>query len=106
MPDTLPLELLFHDRMLRLGIEAPIHVPHYNPRIFKAGVYGRGGLPQVKWLLNGDSLHCGFRILGEAGRLDLTVEAVILAEEVWQSLFTPEELAVAKQRLEEADYRS
>ncbi len=105
MSDTLPLELLFHDRMLRLGIEAPKQVPHYNPRVFKAGVYERGGLPHAKWLLGEDNSYCGFRVLWKAGRLDLTVEAMILEEEVWQPLFTPAELAAAQQRLEDANYQ-
>ena len=44
-----------------------------------------------------------YKKLWEARRLDLSVEALVLKPE-WAELFTAEELATARQRLEDSDY--
>ena len=62
-----------------------------------------GGLGAAKRLLNAPDVSDGFRRLWEAKRLDLTVEAVVLQDK-WASLFTPEELSSARQRLEDLGY--
>ena len=92
----------FHDEMIRLCQETTEAV--YNPGYFRNMVRDSGGLTTAKTLLNASGISDGFTCLWDAGRLDLTVEAVALLPQ-WASLFTPEELATARQRLEDAGYR-
>ncbi len=58
-----------------------------------------GGLATAKRLLHATATSDGYARLRDAGRLDLTVEAYVLREE-YQALFTPEELNLARDRLE------
>ena len=91
----------FHDEMVRLGQETTRDV--YTPRRFIDMVNESGGLGAAKRLLNALDVSDGFSRLWEAKRLDLTVEAVVLQDK-WVSLFTPEELSTARQRLEDLGY--
>ena len=91
----------FHDEMIRLCQETTEAV--YNPGYFRNMVSEQGGLVAVKALLNARGLSDGFTRLWEANRLDLTVEAVALLPQ-WAPLFTHQELATARQRLEDLGY--
>jgi hypothetical protein len=53
------------------------------------------------------SRECDFLKLlqGLKGRLELTVEAVVVKEAKWHALFAPEELARARARLKEYRYQ-
>ena len=92
----------FHDEMVRLGQETVRDV--YTPSRFIQMVNESRGLGAAKRLLNATDVSDGFRRLWEADRLDLTVEAVVLQDK-WVSLFTPEELSTARQRLDDLGYR-
>jgi hypothetical protein len=70
----------------------------YNATRFLLMVHELGGLQAAHRLLAGDRIHDGFGELLMAGRPDLTVEALVLNPE-FQSLFGPEELKVARERL-------
>lgn len=59
----------------------------------------RGGLGAARYLLRQRATSDGYKALRDAGRLDLSVEAYVLRPE-FRSLFTPEELAKARERLE------
>lgn len=59
----------------------------------------RGGLGAARYLLHQRATSDGYKTLRDAGRLDLTVEAYVLRDE-FRLLFTPEELAKARERLE------
>ena len=61
----------------------------------------RGPVGTVRYLLMGDP-SSGFRDLVRIGKIDLTVEALILQSK-WHSLFTQAELAKAKARIACAD---
>ena len=63
-------------------------------------VHERGGLATAHYLLAQPNISDGFAELWQRGRLDLTVEALVL-KEPWCSLFTEDELAVARKRLED-----
>lgn len=63
-----------------------------------------GGLETARILLNADTVSDGYTALWERGRLDLTVEAMIHDTLEFQALFTPEELARAKKRLQDYKY--
>jgi hypothetical protein len=75
----------------------------YNARIFLEMVTERGGLATAKYLINAVTPSEGYTKLYEKGRLDLTVEAMIVENPRWHELFTKDELAKAKKRL--ADYK-
>ena len=75
----------------------------YTASIFFNMLNKSGGLSTAKYLINSDMPSEGYTRLYELGRLDLTVEAVVVEEPKWHSLFTEQELAKARKRL--SDYR-
>lgn len=62
-----------------------------------------GGLETAKMLLHSSAVSDGYTALWEKGRLDLTVEALVI-DPKYLSLFTAEEQAIAYQRLQEYGY--
>ena len=91
----------FHEEMLRI-YDACVEIG-YRPTIFLRMVREHGGVETAHRLIAGEVQQYGFERLWEAGRLDLSVEALVLRGP-WRSLFRPEELAEAQRRLEGADY--
>jgi len=77
----------------------------YNATRFLQMVTESGGLATARALLRGTDISDGFAALWERGRLDLTVEAVVLRDP-WKTLFTEHELDVARKRLEDLGYIS
>jgi hypothetical protein len=61
-------------------------------------VSGRGGLETARYLLHAPTVSDGYAALWERGRLDLTVEAVML-DAKWDPLFSKQERQVAVARL-------
>lgn len=96
-------EKKFHQAML-LIYERARDECGYNATRFLQMVNSRGGLEAARLLLH-SPLSDGFTALWELGRLDITMEALIL-QPTWSSLFTNEELEIARQRLEEAGFIS
>lgn len=76
----------------------------YNAKVFFQMLTDRGGLRTAKALINATRAPEGYRALSERGHLDLTVEAVVVEEERWHSLFTDDELERARKRLREYGY--
>jgi hypothetical protein len=68
-------------------------------------VSDKGGLSTAKYLINTPKPSDGYTHLYERGRLDLTVEAMIVENPKWYPLFTVEEIAAAKKRLIKYGYR-
>lgn len=75
----------------------------YPANIFLGMLNDRGGIATAKHLINSSKPSDGYTALYERGRLDLTVEAEVVENPKWHSLFTADELARARKRL--ADYR-
>lgn len=76
----------------------------YTASVF-LGMLGRqGGVLTAKQLINGTKPSDGYTALYERGRLDLTVEALVVENKKWHSLFSAEELARAKKRLQDYGY--
>jgi len=75
----------------------------YTATIFLKMLSERGGLDTAKYLINSSKPSDGYTNLYERGRLDLTVEAMVIENAKWHGLFLPEELAKARKRL--SDYR-
>lgn len=73
----------------------------YNATFFLRMVEERGGIQTAKDLLKTrEDIQSGLVKLWELGRLDLSVENLVLQPE-WKSLFTDEELRIARQRLKD-----
>lgn len=76
----------------------------YNATIFLQMLTDKGGLRTAKTLINAVMPSDGYTALYLRERLDLTVEAVVLADDRWHSLFAAEELARARKRLSDYGY--
>lgn len=76
----------------------------YNASIFLQMLSDRGGLATAKQLINAQRPSDGYTHLYERGRLDLTVEALVVENPAWESLFAPDELQRARRRLEAYGY--
>jgi hypothetical protein len=96
------IELRFHDEMLETFRRAKAEC-HYNATRFLQMVSECGGLTTARSLLAARGLSDGFTALWQYGRLDLTVEAVVLKPQ-WSDLFTDAELAIARKRLDDMRY--
>jgi hypothetical protein len=73
----------------------------YNAVRFLQMLHEHRGLETARILLRASKVSEGYVALWERKRLDLTVEAVILAPE-WNALFSDDDRAIARKRL--ADY--
>lgn len=78
----------------------------YTASVFLHMLMKQGGLATAKSLINSRDVSTGYTSLYERGRLDLTVEATILDNEKWHSLFTAGELQRAAKRLQSYGYQS
>lgn len=96
------LEEQFHEQMLNVYRNAKEKCSYPATR-FRQMVSERGGLKAAKDLLHHPGFSDGFIALWEKGHVGLTMEALVLRQP-WSELFTEEELAVARKRLEEVGY--
>lgn len=96
-----PIDVQFTDAMRDIYRKA-VQACNYRPIRFLQMVEELGGVATAKRLLAG-SVQEGFATLWQCGRLDLSVEALVLQPQ-WQRLFTQAELAEARQRLQGAGY--
>lgn len=76
----------------------------YNATRFLQMLHERRGLETARSLLHAPNVSDGYTALWERGRLDLTVEALILLEQ-WHPLFTDEERKIVKGRLQEYNFK-
>lgn len=77
----------------------------YTAKVFLGMVADRGGLATAKYLINSPRPSDGYTALYERGRLDLTVEAMVVEHPKWHPLFTREEIDKAKARLRQYQYK-
>lgn len=77
---------------------------NYNATRYHQMLMEHGGLGTAQMLLNANTVSDGYTALWERGRLDLTVEAVILDHQEFHSLFSNEELDRARRRLQDYHY--
>jgi hypothetical protein len=68
-------------------------------------VTDRGGIDTARYLINQPHPSDGYTHLYERGRIDLTVEAMIVENRKWHPLFSDEEIAKARKRLIEYGYK-
>ncbi len=101
MPNSLEIE--FNEAMMNIYRRAKDEAK-YNASIFLQMVVDNGGLNAARTLINSPTVSSGYTALWERGRLDLTVEAMILETPKYQELFTDEELEICRRRLNEYGY--
>lgn len=75
----------------------------YRPTTFLQMVYDYGGLETTRRLLHSEELQSGLTTLWECGKLDLSMEVLVLQPR-FRGLFTDEELKKAGERLKAYDY--
>jgi hypothetical protein len=108
------LELRFHDDMVDIFTLAGEATRRPRPdgttargywaSYFLRGVRNHGGPAYARQLLRKAGTTDGFQRLTDEGRLDLTVEALVLKPE-YADLFSEEERRIAAHRLAEAGYQ-
>jgi hypothetical protein len=100
--DNRALERDFHAAMVEVYKRAKQEAG-YPATYFIQMVSQRGGLATARHLLHAPKVSDGFTALWERGRLDLSVETLVLQERFAQ-LFTDEEREGARSRLDEYGY--
>jgi hypothetical protein len=90
----------FDEAMLNIYRQA-LSEAGYKATRFLTMVNEDGGLATAKYLIHSSQVSDGYTALWERKRLDLTVEATVLADPKWEPLFTSEELAICAKRLNE-----
>lgn len=71
----------------------------YKATRFLQMLHEKGGLETARYLLRSKLPSEGYTILCAGGHFDLTVEAMILNNEKFHSLFSVDDLNIAKKRL-------
>jgi hypothetical protein len=102
--DHTKLENEFHEAMLNIYRVAKSEAK-YNAQRFLQMVVDHGGHEAARMLINASTVSEGYTALWERGRLDLTVEAMVVNTPKFHSLFTKDELQVCKSRLREYGYK-
>ena len=93
----------FHAEMIGVYVKAREECGYTATRFLRM-VSENGGLQAARALLAASKISEGFEALWQRGRLDVTVEALVLRAP-WKELFTVDELAVASRRLDELGYQ-
>ena len=75
----------------------------YRPIRFRQMVHKHGGVTTAKQLLSGPVAQSGLTTLWELGRLDISMEALVVRER-WKPLFSDEERQAARDRLNAYGY--
>ena len=101
MPDALEIE--FNEAMLNIYRRAKTEAK-YNATLFLRMVIDQGGLQAARTLIDSSSVSTGYTALWERGRLDLTVEAMVVQSHRYHPLFTSDELKICEERLREYGY--
>jgi len=92
----------FHEQMLHIYERAKKEC-NYKPTRFLTLVNSEGGVAAAKQLLRRGGYSEGLTRLWEEGRLDISMEALVVAVH-WRPLFTDEEIAQARKSLADLGY--
>lgn len=98
------LEKRFSTEMKNIYVKADRECGYRATRFLQV-LAERGGVGAAKSLINKPGGTEGFTTLWELGRLDLSVEALVIRDE-FKSLFTDEEREMCKNRLKDYGYSS
>lgn len=95
------LETEFHRAMLNI-YDAAAELG-YRPTLFRRMVHEQGGVETARRLLKATEPQEGLTTLWKLGRLDISMEALVVQER-WEPLFSDEERRVARERLKAYGY--
>ena len=98
---TKDIERQFHEEMVGI-YHAAARIGYRAPRFLQM-VIDHGALEAAKQLLRAPKEQSGLTQLWELGRLDLSVEALVLQER-WDTLFSDDERQKARDRLDAHEY--
>ena len=98
------LEIEFHESMLDIYRKAKSEAG-YNAQRFLQMVVDHGGPEAARMLINSRTVSDGYTALYERGRLDLTVEAMVLETDKYHPLFTTDQLDICAERLQAYNYQ-
>lgn len=101
MPNGLEAE--FNEAMLNI-YRCAKREAGYNAIRFLQIVTDHGGVQTALILINAPTVSEGYTALWERKRLDLTVEAMVVANERFHVLFSEAELAICRKRLRDYEY--
>jgi len=94
------------DSAMRSIYDRALSEANYKASIFKDMLYDNGGLQTARILIHSPKVSDGYTALWERGRLDLTVEAMVLENPRWHVLFSEDELSICAKRLKEYRYET
>lgn len=97
------IELKFHRAMLGIYDRAKKEADGYQATYFKRMVVEKGGVQAAKELVASESAS-GFTELYMRGCLHLSVEVLVAYHDEFHELFSPDEIAVAKGKLDQLSY--
>lgn len=97
------IEAQFDQAMMEVYRRAKAEA-NYSATIFFQMLDKKRGRATAKTLINAPKPSDGYTALYELGRLDLTVEALVIEDPRWHPLFTGEELDRARRRLRDYHY--
>lgn len=97
------LEMEFDSAMHNIYVRAKKEA-RYNATIFLQMLHELEGLITAIRLIRSDAPSEGYTKLWEKGRLDLTVEALVIQPK-WKDLFVQEDLDRARKRLRDYGYK-
>ena len=104
--DTAKLRAEFHERMVDIyrvsKSEASCTASRFPAMVSEDS---SGGVVTAKHLIHLEPPSEGYPALYLKGRLDLTVEAVVLGERRWHSLFSADDLEAYRVRLAKVHYK-
>lgn len=96
--DQRRLEAAFDTVMLDVDQRAKSEA-QYNATLFFRMLHERRGVATARALINSTSVSLGDTELQRRGRLDLTVEGLVVENPRWHPLFAPDEIDRARRRL-------
>lgn len=97
------LEAEFDQAMMNVYLRAKSEVA-YTATVFHGMLMRMRGVETARQLINNRQVSDGYAALWERGRLDLTVEAVVVDNPKWHALFADDEIRKARKRLEDYGY--
>ncbi len=83
-----------------------MRVLKYNPQYFKNMLTELGARRAITELLNKPNASEGLTSLWELGRMDLSMEALIVENKKFHGLFPPEQIAKARKWLNDYGYKT
>lgn len=95
----------FNEAMMNIYRQALSDV-NYRATAFLSTLYQHAGVETARRLIHSSTVSAGYTALWELGRLDLTVEALIVENHAWYELFSDDEIEICKRRLREYKYIS